>query len=140
MSLAWVYRVNTGQGFGPAIKGTPVMINGILYFTVPDHVWAIDARSGREIWHHAWDSKGGVHIGNRGVGILNDTLYFETPDCHLVALNVQRRQGEVAQDDLRSRSLLLRVGRAGDREEPRDRRRQRRRSRRARLSSRRTIR
>ena len=24
MSLAWVYRVNTGQGFGPAIKGTPV--------------------------------------------------------------------------------------------------------------------
>jgi alcohol dehydrogenase (cytochrome c) len=88
MSLAWVYRVSTGQGFGPAIKGTPVMIDGILYFTVPDHVWAIDARSGREIWHHAWDSKGGVHIGNRGVGILNDTLYFETPDCHLVALNV----------------------------------------------------
>ena len=88
MSLAWVYRVNTGQGFGPAIKGTPVVINGILYFTVPDHVWALDARSGREIWHHAWDSKGGIHIGNRGVGVLNDTLYFETPDCNLVALNL----------------------------------------------------
>lgn len=60
-----------------------------MYFTVPDHVWAIDARSGREIWHHAWQSQGGIHIGNRGVGILGDTLYVETADCNLVALNLK---------------------------------------------------
>ena len=90
LSLAWVYRVNTGPGsFGSVIKGTPLQVNGILYFTVPDHVWAVDARTGREIWHHAWTSKGGIHIGNRGVGILDDLLYFETPDCHLVALNIK---------------------------------------------------
>jgi alcohol dehydrogenase (cytochrome c) len=87
LSLAWVFRVNTGQGRGSVIKGTPLQVNGIMYVTVPDHVWALDARSGREIWHHEWASKGGIHIGNRGVGILDDLVYYETPDCHLVALN-----------------------------------------------------
>ena len=55
MSLAWVYRVNAGGGpFGAAIKATPILVDGVLYFTIPDHVWAIDARTGREIWHYAW--------------------------------------------------------------------------------------
>ncbi|MBO0800578.1 MAG: PQQ-binding-like beta-propeller repeat protein, partial [Blastocatellia bacterium] len=88
LSLAWVYRVNTGSG-GGTIKGTPLVVNGILYLTVPDHVWALDARTGREIWHHAWQSKGGIHIGNRGVGVYGDSLYFETPDCNLVSLDLK---------------------------------------------------
>src|SRR5205085_9441588 len=41
LSLAWVYRVTTGGG---SIKATPLEINGVLYFTLPDHVWAMDAR------------------------------------------------------------------------------------------------
>jgi alcohol dehydrogenase (cytochrome c) len=91
LGLAWVYRVNPGPGgFGSSvIKGTPIQVNGIIYLTLPDHVWAIDARTGREVWHHVWDSAGGIHIGNRGAGILGDTLYFETPDCHLVALDTK---------------------------------------------------
>ncbi len=88
LSLAWVYRVNTGGG-GGSIKSTPLQINGVLYFTVPDHVWAVDARTGREIWHHVWPSKGGEHIGNRGVGVSGNALYFETPDCNLVSLNLK---------------------------------------------------
>ncbi|MEN3336819.1 MAG: hypothetical protein V7647_495 [Acidobacteriota bacterium] len=91
LSLAWVYRLNPG---GPnanvgSIKGTPVLVDGVMYVTAPDHVWALDARTGRERWHHAWQSKGGIHIGNRGVGILGDTVYYQTPDCNLVALNVK---------------------------------------------------
>ncbi len=86
LSLAWVYRMNTGGG-GGAIKATPLVVDGVMYFTVPDHVWALDARTGREIWHYSWESKGGMHIGNRGVGISGNWLYFETPDCHLVSLN-----------------------------------------------------
>ena len=90
LSLAWVYRVNTGGTPGSgSIKSTPLQIDGALYFTVPDHVWAIDARTGREIWRHTWQSKGGNHIGNRGVGVSGDWLYFETPDCHLVSLNLK---------------------------------------------------
>ncbi len=90
LSLAWIYRVNTA-GAPPAgnIKGTPIMVNGVIYLTLPDHVWAIDARTGRQIWHHAWASSGGIHIGNRGAAIHGDWLYFETPDCHLVSLNIK---------------------------------------------------
>jgi acido-empty-quinoprotein group A len=103
LTLAWVYRLNTSRtgaivggegpdnpppGSPPQIKSTPLMINGILYFSVPDHVWALDARTGRENWHYAWKTRGGDHIGNRGVGILDNWLYFLTPDNYFVSLDV----------------------------------------------------
>ena len=65
------------------------MIDGVLYFSTPDHAYAIEARTGREIWHYVWPSKGGNHLGNRGMAALGETLYFETPDCHLVALEMK---------------------------------------------------
>ena len=30
------------------------MVDGILYPTAPDHVWALDARDGRQLWHYYW--------------------------------------------------------------------------------------
>ena len=99
LSLGWVHRLNAGIGQAggggstvSTIKGTPVVVNGVMYVTIPDHVWAIDARSGREIWHSTWRSKGGWHIGNRGVAVLGSTVYVETPDCNLVALNIRDGQ------------------------------------------------
>ena len=96
LTLAWVHRPAPGAapagGGGPTqvtIKGTPVVVNGVMYVTIPDHVWAVDARSGREIWHATWPSKGGWHIGNRGVAVSGSTVYVETPDCNLVALNIR---------------------------------------------------
>ena len=86
MTLAWMFR--TGPGVG-GIKATPLQINGILYFSAPDHAWAVDARNGHELWHFTWPSKGGTHIGNRGVAVYGDWLYFETPDCNLVSLNIK---------------------------------------------------
>ena len=92
LTLAWVYRLNTSRsgaivggegpdtppaGNPPAIKSTPLMINGVLYFSVPDHVWAVDARTGRELWHYAWRTRGGNHIGNRGVGILDKCFLLD---------------------------------------------------------------
>jgi acido-empty-quinoprotein group A len=90
LGLAWVFHASTGEGslFGSSVKATPLEVNGILYLTQPDHVWAVDARTGRELWHYKWESKGGIHIGNRGVGIYGSWLYFETPDCHLVSLSL----------------------------------------------------
>ena len=103
LTLAWVYRVNTSRagaivggegpdtppsGGAPIIKSTPLMINGTLYFSVPDHVYAVDARTGRDVWHYAWKTRGGDHIGNRGVGILDNWLYFLTPDNYFVSLDV----------------------------------------------------
>ena len=40
-------------------------VDGILYVTMPDNAWAVDARDGRELWHYFWKTKGGTHIGNR---------------------------------------------------------------------------
>lgn len=88
LTLAWVFRTSSTTGdLGGAVKSTPLVVNGILYFSIPDHVFAVDARSGHEIWHFSWPSKGGWHLGNRGLGMYGDWLYVETPDCNLVSLN-----------------------------------------------------
>ncbi|HYL77482.1 MAG TPA: acido-empty-quinoprotein group A [Bryobacteraceae bacterium] len=84
LTLAWVF-----QSHSAAIKSTPLLVNGILYFTVPDNVWAVDARTGRQIWHYRYTSDGGDHIGHRGVGMYGNWLYFTTPDAHLVSLNAR---------------------------------------------------
>jgi acido-empty-quinoprotein group A len=87
LSLAWSYRIDTREGGSARISSTPLEVNGILYFTVPNRVWAVDARTGQQVWTYTWQSKIEA-IGNRGVGISGKTLYFETPDCNLVALNL----------------------------------------------------
>src|SRR5438309_36729 len=48
LTLAWLYRVNGGGGSSSNIKSTPLMIDGVLYFTTEDNAFAVDARSGRE--------------------------------------------------------------------------------------------
>src|SRR6267142_1904201 len=40
LSLAWVYRINTGGVFGGTIKSTPIVVDGVMYFTTPDNAWA----------------------------------------------------------------------------------------------------
>lgn len=89
LTLAWTSRANVGGGPTPPIKATPVVSNGVMYYTLPDHAWAIDARTGRELWHYKWETKGGIHIGNRGVGLYGNWLYFETPDNHLISLDAK---------------------------------------------------
>jgi len=106
LSLAWIHRATAEEGEngggeyrtgdpyywgGPqtnmTIKATPLMVDGVLYFAAPDHAYAIDARTGRAIWHYFWRTRGGIHIGNRGVGMYGNSLFFETPDCYLVSLD-----------------------------------------------------
>src|SRR6476646_798402 len=71
------------------IKATPLVSNGVLYFAAPDHVYAIDARTGRAIWQYFWRTRGGIHIANRGVGLYGNYLFVETPDCYLVSLDAK---------------------------------------------------
>jgi len=83
LSVAWAFRVRAG-----VIKSTPLVVNGILYFSTPDNVWAVDARYGHQIWHYHRASEGD-HIGQRGVAMYKDWLFFTTPDAHLVSLNAK---------------------------------------------------
>jgi alcohol dehydrogenase (cytochrome c) len=86
LSLSWIYDLPAAG----TIKATPLQIGGVLYFTTPNHVYAVDARTGRELWHYTFArSRGGIQIGNRGVAALGNTVYFVTTDCNLVALDIK---------------------------------------------------
>jgi acido-empty-quinoprotein group A len=87
----WVFRItDVGAQRGapvPVIKCTPLLVGGVLYVTIPDHVWALDAHTGKQIWHYDWIDHGGHLVGQRGVGLWKSNVYFLTPDNWLVALN-----------------------------------------------------
>ena len=50
-------------------------MNGVIYFTLPDHVWAVDARTGHQIWHYTYKQNNGLHLGQRGVGMYKDSVF-----------------------------------------------------------------
>jgi alcohol dehydrogenase (cytochrome c) len=115
LTLAWVSRVTAGSGGGgggfggrgggggaPTIVGgegpteaggnaniraSILEVNGKLYLSTPDNAWAMDARDGRMLWHYVWKTKGGTHIGNRGLGMWHNWLYMETPDDYLICID-----------------------------------------------------
>ena len=85
LALAWAFQTHQ-----PAdIKSTPLMVDGVLYLSVPDRVWAVDALSGHQIWTYTYPPNHGLHIGHRGVAMYRDWLYFLSPDGHLVSLNAK---------------------------------------------------
>src|SRR5580704_6597687 len=83
LTLAWAFNTR-----GSVLKSTPLEVDGILYFSAPDNVWAVDARFGRMIWHYQRPSEGD-HIGHRGLGMYKNWLYFTTPDAHLISLDAK---------------------------------------------------
>jgi alcohol dehydrogenase (cytochrome c) len=83
LSLAWAFQTHS-----TTFKATPLEVNGILYFSTPDNVWAVDAKTGRQIWHFNRPSEGD-HIGSRGVAMYRNRLYFGTPDAHLICLDAR---------------------------------------------------
>ncbi len=85
LALAWAFQTNQPAG----IKSSPLLVDGIVYFTVPDNLWAVDARSGHMIWHYRYPANPGNHIGQRGVAMYRDRIYFLSPDAHLVCLDAK---------------------------------------------------
>ncbi len=79
---------STGSfGAGVNVRSSILLVNGILYFSAPDNAWAVDAHDGHLLWHYFWRTKGGTHIGNRGLGMWGNLLYMETPDDYLICLD-----------------------------------------------------
>ena len=74
------------------LEGTPIVVDGLMYVTTANEVYALDARSGRQIWHYARPLTKGV-IGdaagaiNRGVAMLGDRVFMVTDHAHLLALD-----------------------------------------------------
>ena len=86
LTLAWAWQ----SGLGGGIKSTPILVNGVLYITAPDNIWAIDARTARQIWRYTYpNTNQGFHIGHRGAAVYKDTVFLTTPDAHLIALDAK---------------------------------------------------
>ncbi len=108
MKIDWEFRISgigPQRGVGsPTIKSTPLLVNGVLYFTIPDHVFAVNARSGQLIWQFDFEDHGGHLVGQRGVGMYGSWLYFLTPDGWFISLNAndgkERWRKKVADEKL----------------------------------------
>jgi len=87
----WAYQP-PGTG---TLETTPLFVNGVLYGTSgPTAVYALDVKSGRPLWEWTRPIAASVlNLGfprvNRGVAILDDTVYVGTLDGYLVALDAR---------------------------------------------------
>jgi len=75
-----------------AVQNTPVVVDGLMYISSVNEAWALDAGSGRQVWHWSRERTEGL-IGNaslgmnRGVAIAGDRLFMLTDNAHMIALD-----------------------------------------------------
>jgi len=97
LKVAWAYQMRPG-----VVETSPLVADGMMYITEPPStVTAIDVRSGRPVWTYTPSIPPDVIVigsppVNRGVAILDDTVYFGTVNGHLIALDA--RSGGVRWD------------------------------------------
>ncbi len=90
LQARWALQV-PGEG---VLQATPLVVDGILYSTGPlGQVFALDARTGRQLWKYRRRTKivnpyDGAKV-NRGVAILGGRLFFTTVDAFVVALDAR---------------------------------------------------
>jgi alcohol dehydrogenase (cytochrome c) len=88
LAPAWMFPIANSKH----LEVTPLVVGGIMYVTNANECYAVDARSGRQIWHYARPLTKGV-IGdaesgiNRGVAVLGDKVFMTTDHAHIIALS-----------------------------------------------------
>jgi alcohol dehydrogenase (cytochrome c) len=93
----WTFQTGTLGNF----ETTPLFRDNVLYVTGPQNVaWALDARTGRQIWRYRrelpTDLTACCGLVNRGFAVLGDKLFMVTLDAHLLALDM--RTGAIVWD------------------------------------------
>ncbi|HEX3684039.1 MAG TPA: PQQ-binding-like beta-propeller repeat protein [Bryobacteraceae bacterium] len=93
----WVFHSRNSN----LLEATPNVFNGILLMTSANDALALDARTGRTLWHYSRpvteglvDDASAHH--NRGVALLGRHVYMETDNAHLVCLDA--RSGHLVWD------------------------------------------
>ncbi|MEP7312039.1 MAG: PQQ-dependent dehydrogenase, methanol/ethanol family [Pseudomonadota bacterium] len=90
LALAWAYDTQSLRG----LEATPLVANGVLYASTDwSNVFALDARTGRELWR--WDAradrirgnKACCDVVNRGVALYQGKVYVGVIDGRLAALD-----------------------------------------------------
>jgi PQQ-dependent dehydrogenase (methanol/ethanol family) len=87
---AWIFQTEVVE----TMETTPLVINGVMFATTSfNHVYALDAATGEEIWHYK-HKMGPITTfccgpNNRGVAAYGDKVYMGTLDAKLVALDAK---------------------------------------------------
>ena len=87
---AWIFQTEIVD----TMETTPIVVNGIMYITTAfNHVYALDARTGAQLWHfkHKMGPITTYCCGpnNRGVAVYGDRLFMGTLDARLLALDAK---------------------------------------------------
>jgi glucose dehydrogenase len=93
LATAWTYR----SGVKATFQATPVVVDRTMYLSLPyNHVVALDARTGKELWRYTHrlkpDRKLCCGPSNRGVAVANGKVFMGTVDGRLISLD--QRSGE----------------------------------------------
>jgi alcohol dehydrogenase (cytochrome c) len=86
LGVAWMFTLpDAGQ-----LQVTPAVAGGIMYVAGVNECFALDAGSGRRVWHYKRPRTSELTTGgntNRGVAVAGDRVFMETDNAHIVALN-----------------------------------------------------
>jgi alcohol dehydrogenase (cytochrome c) len=90
LELQWVWQARSLEKF----EATPLVVDGVLYTVqAPNDVVALDAATGRIFWTSTYTPSADARVCcgrvNRGVAILDNTLFLGTLDAHLIALDAR---------------------------------------------------
>lgn len=90
LRAAWVFHPRNSQN----LEVTPVVVDGVMYVTSANDVFALDARTGRTVWHYQRPVSAGLLDDaaahkNRGVALWKHFVYVETDDAHLLCLDAR---------------------------------------------------
>lgn len=87
---AWSFEFDTSRGQ----ESTPLVVDGVMYVTTAwSKVYALDARTGREIWYFDPKVPGPAgfpvccDVNNRGAAVYHGKVYVGTIDGRLIALD-----------------------------------------------------
>jgi alcohol dehydrogenase (cytochrome c) len=86
----WVFHAPNSS----RLEVTPVVLGGIMFVTAANDAYALDAQTGRTLWHFARPFTEGLiddasQHHNRGVAIWRDRIYMETDNAHLLCLDAR---------------------------------------------------
>ena len=95
LAAQWTFQNNVSLP-GQKFETTPLVVDGVIYATgALNYAWAIDARTGRQLWRYQYQLppqaslKVCCGLVNRGFAIYGDRLFMATLDAHLVALDAK---------------------------------------------------
>ncbi len=88
LELSWVFQASSLEAF----QATPLVVDGIMYLTEPvNTVVALDAKRGSVFWEYEYtpspDARPCCGAVNRGLAILDNTLFLATIDGKLIAID-----------------------------------------------------